>query len=132
MSFLANKQLMFSQAGNPIMSTVAFLASVVDPRVASSAAKSAMEEFAKIKDEVPSSLVEKHLSNVIEKAVSEGKDPAPESDLEKCDIAGTDKGSDDEAMDTSEKKESLDEQNKENSEEEERRKSQKERLKVAR
>merc|ERR1719266_2383529 len=32
------------------MSTVAFLASVVDPRVASSAAKSAMEEFAKTKD----------------------------------------------------------------------------------
>ena len=31
------------------MSTVAFLASVVDPRVAASAAKAAMEEFAKIK-----------------------------------------------------------------------------------
>jgi len=35
------------------MSTVAFLASVVDPRVASAAAKAAMEEFARIKDEVP-------------------------------------------------------------------------------
>lgn len=31
------------------MSTVAFLASVVDPRVAASAAKAAMEEFASIK-----------------------------------------------------------------------------------
>ena len=31
------------------MSTVAFLASVVDPRVASAGAKAAMEEFAKIK-----------------------------------------------------------------------------------
>ena len=31
------------------MSTVAFLASVVDPRVASAAAKAAMEEFSKIK-----------------------------------------------------------------------------------
>lgn len=31
------------------MSTVAFLASVVDPRVAASAAKAAMEEFANIK-----------------------------------------------------------------------------------
>ena len=31
------------------MSTVAFLASVVDPRVAAAAAKAAMEEFAKIK-----------------------------------------------------------------------------------
>ena len=42
----------YSNTGNPIMSTVAFLASVVDPRVAAAAAKSAMEEFAKIKDEV--------------------------------------------------------------------------------
>ena len=32
----------FSKAGNPIMSTVAFLASVVDPRVASAAAKAAL------------------------------------------------------------------------------------------
>ena len=34
------------------MSTVAFLASVVDPRIASAAAKSALEEFSKMKDEV--------------------------------------------------------------------------------
>lgn len=34
------------------MSTVAFLASVVDPRVAAAAAKAAMEEFAKIKVKV--------------------------------------------------------------------------------
>ena len=46
---LAYQPVPFSQAGNPIMSTVAFLASVVDPRVAAAAAKSAMEEFAKIK-----------------------------------------------------------------------------------
>jgi RSC chromatin remodeling complex subunit RSC8 len=46
---LAYQPIPFSKAGNPIMSTVAFLASVVDPRVASSAAKSAMEEFARIK-----------------------------------------------------------------------------------
>lgn len=31
-----------SQQGNPVMSTVAFLASLVDPRVASTATKSAM------------------------------------------------------------------------------------------
>ena len=49
---LAYQPIPFSQAGNPIMSTVAFLASVVDPRVASSGAKAAMEEFARIKDEV--------------------------------------------------------------------------------
>ena len=39
---LAYQPIPFSQAGNPIMSTVAFLASVVDPRVASSAAKAAI------------------------------------------------------------------------------------------
>ena len=74
------------------MSTVAFLASVVDPRVASSAAKvslscwifklyffvlmvflylidfcqAAMEEFAKIKDEVPSAIMDAHMKNVKE------------------------------------------------------------------
>lgn len=46
---LAYQPIPFSKAGNPIMSTVAFLASVVDPRVAASAAKAAMTEFAKIK-----------------------------------------------------------------------------------
>ena len=68
----------FSQQGNPVMSTVAFLASVVDPRVASAAAKAALgeadlwhhtanslficlfvcllAEFTKMKDELPDSL----------------------------------------------------------------------------
>uniref|UniRef100_A0A7N6BM97 SWI/SNF related, matrix associated, actin dependent regulator of chromatin, subfamily c, member 2 n=1 Tax=Anabas testudineus TaxID=64144 RepID=A0A7N6BM97_ANATE len=41
---LAFQPIPFSQAGNPVMSTVAFLASVVDPRVASAAAKSALGE----------------------------------------------------------------------------------------
>lgn len=41
---LAFQPVPFSQAGNPVMSTVAFLASVVDPRVASAAAKSALGE----------------------------------------------------------------------------------------
>lgn len=48
---LAYQPIPFSKAGNPIMSTVAFLASIVDPRVAAAAAKSAMHEFASIKDE---------------------------------------------------------------------------------
>lgn len=39
---LAYQPIPFSQSGNPIMSTVAFLASVVDPRIASSAAKAAL------------------------------------------------------------------------------------------
>lgn len=46
---LAYQPIPFSKSGNPIMSTVAFLASIVDPRIAASAAKAAMEEFAKIK-----------------------------------------------------------------------------------
>lgn len=46
------------------MSTVAFLASIVDPRVASAAAKSALTEFSKIKEEVPPSLVSAHAKNV--------------------------------------------------------------------
>jgi len=50
---LAFQPIPFSQSGNPIMSTVAFLASVVDPRVAAAAAKAAMEEFAKIKVTIP-------------------------------------------------------------------------------
>ena len=39
---LSHQPVPFSQQGNPIMSTVAFLASVVDPRVASAAAKAAL------------------------------------------------------------------------------------------
>lgn len=46
---LGYQPIPFSKAGNPIMSTVAFLASVVDPRIASTAAKAAMEAFAEIK-----------------------------------------------------------------------------------
>lgn len=39
---LAYQPIPFSQSGNPVMSTVAFLASVVDPRVASAAARAAL------------------------------------------------------------------------------------------
>lgn len=42
---LAFQPVPFSQQGNPVMSTVAFLASVVDPRVASAAAKAALGEY---------------------------------------------------------------------------------------
>lgn len=50
---LAYQPVPFSQSGNPVMSTVAFLASVVDPRVASAAAKAALEEFSRVREEVP-------------------------------------------------------------------------------
>ena len=35
----------FSQAGNPIMSTVAFLASLVDPKIALAASKAAIGKY---------------------------------------------------------------------------------------
>ena len=99
------------------MSTVAFLASVVDPRVASSAAKSAMEEFAKIKDEVPTVIMDAHMAKVKE-ASDKGEPNAVDKSLEKSGIAGTEKESDkdkedkkdgekkDEAMDVDKKNES--------------------------
>uniref|UniRef100_A0A915DJ91 SANT domain-containing protein n=1 Tax=Ditylenchus dipsaci TaxID=166011 RepID=A0A915DJ91_9BILA len=52
------------QSGNPVMSTIAFLASVVDPRIASAAAKAALEEFGKMKDEIPPLLVDAHTKNI--------------------------------------------------------------------
>ncbi|KAK7915468.1 hypothetical protein WMY93_011229 [Mugilogobius chulae] len=76
---LAFQPVPFSQAGNPVMSTVAFLASVVDPRVASAAAKSALEEFSRMKEEVPAALVEAHVRRVEEAArVSGRQDPLTE------------------------------------------------------
>lgn len=70
---LGYQPIPFSKAGNPVMSTVAFLASVVDPRVAASAAKAAMEEFAAIKDQVPAALLDQHLRNVQASANSDGE-----------------------------------------------------------
>ncbi|CAK1545563.1 unnamed protein product [Leptosia nina] len=58
---LAYQPVPFSKTGNPVMSTVAFLASVVDPRIASKATKAAMDEFAAIKDEVPAAMMEAHV-----------------------------------------------------------------------
>ena len=60
---LTYQPIPFSKSGNPIMSTVAFLASVVDPRVASSAAKAALDEFSKMKDEVPPALIDAHMKS---------------------------------------------------------------------
>jgi len=113
---LAYQPIPFSAAGNPIMSTVAFLASVVDPRVAASAAKAAMEEFAKIKDEVPQALLDSHMKNAKE-AMNNGTTDSVDTatGLEKSGIAGTEKDSEedkkkeedekDEKMDTDEKTE---------------------------
>merc|ERR1712038_1314838 len=104
---LAYQPIPFSSAGNPIMSTVAFLASVVDPRVAAAAAKAAMEEFARIKDEVPTVIMDAHMKNVKESAEEKSDDPV-KSSLEKSGIAGTEsekeKESEKETSDDAEKK----------------------------
>ncbi|XP_075146460.1 SWI/SNF- related protein mor isoform X2 [Haematobia irritans] len=88
----------FSKSGNPIMSTVAFLASVVDPRVAAAAAKAAMEEFAAIKDEVPATIMDNHMKNV-EKASAGGKFD-PSFGLANSGIAGTGADKEDEDPNT--------------------------------
>ncbi|XP_028985486.1 SWI/SNF complex subunit SMARCC1 isoform X2 [Betta splendens] len=85
---LAYQPIPFSQSGNPVMSTVAFLASVVDPRVASAAAKAALEEFSRVREEVPAELVEAHVKKVQEAAKSTGK-VDPTFGLESSGIAGT-------------------------------------------
>ncbi|XP_066259028.1 SWI/SNF complex subunit SMARCC2-like isoform X1 [Euwallacea similis] len=84
---LAYQPIPFSKAGNPIMSTVAFLASIVDPRVAAAAAKSAMNEFASIKDEVPAAVMDAHLKSVEASSASGKYDPA--ANLALTGIAGT-------------------------------------------
>jgi len=107
---LAYQPIPFSAAGNPIMSTVAFLASVVDPRVAASAAKAAMEEFSKIKDEVPQALLDSHMKHAKE-AVSNGSENMDTAGLEKSGIAGTEKdkeGEEEKKKDEEEKDEKMD------------------------
>ncbi|XP_022219357.2 SWI/SNF complex subunit SMARCC2 isoform X2 [Drosophila obscura] len=84
----------FSKSGNPIMSTVAFLASVVDPRVAAAAAKAAMEEFAAIKDEVPATIMDIHIKSV--KKASAGGKFNPNFGLSNSGIAGTGNDKEDE------------------------------------
>ncbi|XP_043922002.1 SWI/SNF complex subunit SMARCC1 [Protopterus annectens] len=85
---LAYQPVPFSQSGNPVMSTVAFLASVVDPRVAAAAAKAALEEFSRVREEVPLELVEAHIKKVQEAARLTGK-VDPYYGLESSCIAGT-------------------------------------------
>ena len=83
---LAYQPIPFSQSGNPVMSTVAFLASVVDPRVASAAAKAAIAEFTKMKDEVPPHTMDAHVSSVMQ-AAKEGKKIDANYNIEQTGIA---------------------------------------------
>ena len=78
---LAYQPVPFSQSGNPVMSTVAFLASVVDPRLANVAVKAALEEFTKMRDEVSPSFIESN-REVIENALKKGQKLDENSSLE--------------------------------------------------
>merc|ERR1719285_859208 len=80
---LAYQPIPFSSSGNPIMSTVAFLASVVDPRVASSAAKAAMEEFAKKKEEDDKEKMETDEKKEVKKEEGEEGDDKASKEKEK-------------------------------------------------
>lgn len=64
-----NQPIPFSKSGNPIMSTVAFLASVVDPRVASAATKAALDEYAKLSDDTSSTTVTTPTANINNKTL---------------------------------------------------------------
>ena len=85
---LQQQPIPFSKAGNPIMSTVAFLASVVDPRIAASAASAAMTEFCRIKEEVPAALLDAHVKTVATNAAN-GTGIDGNTGLDKTGIAGT-------------------------------------------
>jgi len=78
---LAFQPIPFSQSGNPIMSTVAFLASIVDPRVAGAAVKAALDEFSKLRDEVSPNFIESN-RETIENALKKGEKIDENSSLE--------------------------------------------------
>ncbi|CAF0791393.1 unnamed protein product [Didymodactylos carnosus] len=86
---LVYQPIPFSQSGNPIMSTVAFLASVVDPRVASAAAKAALEEFCKMRDEVSPSFIETN-QTTLENMIRKGKKVDENSSLELLGLTNND------------------------------------------
>ena len=83
---LAYQPIPFSQSGNPIMSTLAFLASIVDLRVSSAAAKAAISEFSKMKDEVPPQVMDLHLSS-ISQMVKHGKKIDSNYNIEQTGVA---------------------------------------------
>ncbi|KAI6222914.1 SWI/SNF complex subunit SMARCC2 [Aphelenchoides fujianensis] len=84
---LAHQPIPFSQAGNPVMSTVAFLQSVVHPQVAAAASKAALDAFMKMKDEIPPLLIEAHAKNIEAHAKANGGQLDPNIGLEQSGIA---------------------------------------------
>ncbi|KAF8930298.1 hypothetical protein BGZ58_008332 [Dissophora ornata] len=75
----------FSQADNPVMSVVAFLASVVNPSVAAAAAKSALKELEQLKNTSESEKGEAHgdgSESAKETATAESRDKTPKVEPE--------------------------------------------------
>ncbi|XP_067936073.1 SWI/SNF complex subunit SMARCC2-like [Watersipora subatra] len=69
----------FGLSCNPVMYTMTFLASVVSPQVAASAAKAVMEVFSHLKDyneSTPDKIVERHLRDI---KAAMGEETAPET-----------------------------------------------------
>ncbi|KAK6324170.1 hypothetical protein J4Q44_G00065090 [Coregonus suidteri] len=77
---LAYQPVPFSQSENPVMSTVAFLASVVDPRVAAAAAKAALEEFCRVREEADKVLEFPALKEAEKTDVMDGENMESDSD----------------------------------------------------
>ncbi|XP_045483137.1 SWI/SNF complex subunit SMARCC1-like [Harmonia axyridis] len=78
----------FSKSGNPVLSIIAFLASIVDPKVVSVATESAIKLYNKMKDEeIPHQVVEDHLKRIRESKFEGMFDPNYR--LEETGIYGT-------------------------------------------
>ena len=75
----------YSQQGNPLMTTVAFLSSVVDPRIAKMATESALEKFEEINEELPKAFVEEKIKEAEKQGVTEVKGIVKLSDIAGCD-----------------------------------------------
>ncbi|OAF69745.1 hypothetical protein A3Q56_02484 [Intoshia linei] len=69
---MSNQPFPFSSTGNPVMSTLAFLSSAVDPQIAAAAAKAAFDEYYKIQGKVPNSFMNAHKKK-IEDVISTSK-----------------------------------------------------------
>ena len=78
-----NQPIPFSRAGNPIMSTVAFLASCVDPRVAAAATKAALEEFARLSNEDTTSTTSQATTNTNDQNNQQQQPKQPQADQPK-------------------------------------------------
>lgn len=81
-----NQPIPFSKAGNPIMSTVAFLASVVHPRVAAAATKAALEEYSKLSDD-PAATVTTNNNTNNNNNISSSKAPTTNDSNSKSTVA---------------------------------------------